>query len=368
MTTPSKQLCDGCPSPRKADEIQKIRQPSPFTYFATCKILWFMYQPFLGRNHMKQSMIFLTLLVSGLSYGSTGSTFREVLKVLENKDFVPQSEIEKKEFAVYASGKLPQYKMNYMSVFGKGKHLKEDAQRTINDHSDYFPRIEKLLHPNGVCVVGSWQMTEANPYSGLFKNGSKALFVGRVSVAMEKTSSKSDRGFGFAGKLFPTNSPDERVNTINFFSVDILMGENTPHFLGTAVTNEPESGFKLRLIALGLKITKALKLADKNPMFRPVTPIAKVGEKTGNIKSPKWMRMSAEDGTILNDEKDFRNEVVKALADNKILKLKVEVSETTKDRHATTGWNKVGVIKIDRAMVSYGCDRRLHFNHPKSDD
>ncbi len=316
---------------------------------------------------MIRKIALLTLLASTqVSAAYEGSTFNEVSDVINDNNFAPTSQIEKDEFAVYQSGKLPQYAMNMGSVFGKGKDLGGNAKRTVTERDDFYKRIEKLLHPNGVCVSGKWNMTEDSVYSGLFKKGSNALFIGRVSVAMEKTTSKSDRGFGFAGKLFPTMNPNERVGTTNFFMVDILMGENTPRFLETGVTNEPETGFNLSLIRLGLKIANVLKLADQSPMFRPVTPIAKIGAT--EVKSPKWMRVSSADGVIMNNESDFRREVLRAVDDNQVLKLKVEVSETTKDRKATEGWKHIGFIEIDHAKASYGCDRRLHFAHPKHND
>lgn len=309
----------------------------------------------------------VTLLSTLNAFAYEGSTFREINDIISDKNFVARNEVEKAEFSVYQAGNLPQYKMNMASVFGKGKDLGADARRTVTEKNDSYPRLEKLLHPNGVCVSGKWTMTEENSYSGHFRKGTNALFIGRVSVAMEKTTSKSDRGFGFAGKIFPTLNPDQRVPTTNFFMVDILMGEHTPRFLETAVTNEPETGFNIRLIKLGIKIANMLKMADKSPMFRPVTPIAKLGE-TGAVKSPKWMRVTSASGTLMNDETDFRREVQRAVKDNSVLKLKVEVSETTKNRTKSEGWNHIGFIEIDQAKVSYGCDRQLHFAHPKHND
>lgn len=313
------------------------------------------------------ALINVILLSSISAFAYEGSTFQEISDLISDRNFVPASVDEKEEFAVYQAEKLPQYGMNMASVFGKGRDLGRDARRTVSERHDSYPRLEKLLHPNGVCVSGKWTMTEENSYSGHFRKGTNALFVGRVSVAMEKTTSKHDRGFGFAGKIFPTMNPDERVPTTNFFMVDILMGEHTPRFLETAVTNEPETGFNIMLIRLGVKIANVLKVADKSPMFRPVTPIAKLGE-TGVVKSPKWMRVTSAAGMILNDETDFRREVQKAVKDNSVLKLKVEVSDTTKNRSKSEGWKHIGFIELDQARVSYGCDRQLHFAHPKHND
>ena len=66
-----------------------------------------------------------------------------------------------------------------------------------------------------------------------------------------------------------------------------------------------------------------------------------------------------------NVKSDFRNEILTALKDNQGLKYLIEVSDTTADRNAVKGWMRIGEINLNRAQVSYGCDRRLHFSHPK---
>jgi hypothetical protein len=293
-----------------------------------------------------------------------GSSFAEVVDVIEDHNFTPATEIAKDEFAVYQN-RLPQYPMNTISVFfGKGTTLERDAQRTVNEGFDYYDRLPKKLHPNGVCVTGEWQIQEPTKYSGYFANGAHGLFVGRISVAMEDTTSDDERGFGIAGKVFPTLNPQDVVKTGNFFTVDVLMGTDQPRVLDTKTTNEPELGFKFNLLAFGMKLGSALKKADESPMFRPLTKVAELNSPA-KVVTPHWIRLSADRHLKRNNEKDFRNEVLKALEDNKKLIYNIEVSDTTKDRSANSGWKKIGEVTLDRAIVSYGCDRRLHFAHPK---
>ena len=68
---------------------------------------------------------------------------------------------------------------------------------------------------------------------------------------------------------------------------------------------------------------------------------------------------------IRNNKQDFRLEVLKAFSDNGVLRFKIEVSNTTKDKDSHLGWNEIGTITEEKAYVNYGCDRRLHFGHPK---
>lgn len=297
-----------------------------------------------------------------------GSSFNEVWNVINDVGYIPKSNIEKEEFEVYKEF-LPQYEVNSFSLFAGGSEdLERDAVRTVNQRYDYYDRLPKKLHPNGVCVSGEWVINKKTDYTGLLATNSKGLFVGRISVAMEDTTSDEQRGFGFAGKVFPTTNPDEVVSTGNFFTVDVLMGTMLEHVLDAQTTNEPETGFKLSLIALGLRIAKALSFADSNPSFRPLTQVASANKADDvEVVQPRWIRLSASSKLRSNDEPDFRNEIIQALDDNKTLKYYIEVSDETKDREATEGWTRIGEINLDRAVITYSCDRRLHFAHPKLD-
>lgn len=295
------------------------------------------------------------------------SSFAEVSQVILDANTPMVSEQVAAELEVYRQGKLPQYPMNMHSIFEFGSGLLErSAQRTIYIKDDYFDRLPKLLHPNGVCVMGRWQIYDNSPYSGAFASATQNLFVGRISVAMQETTKDASRGFGFAGKLFPTLSETEKVSTENLFTVDVLMGTKTQRFLDTATTNEPDLGFDFGLLKLGLKIASALKKADENPGFRPVKNLASMGVNPGiPIRYPHWIRLSAASSTIKNNQADFRSEVLQAVKDNGELVFYIDGSETTSDRKSRTGWKRLGEVRVSEAVVSYGCDRRLHFAHPK---
>jgi len=53
----------------------------------------------------------------------------------------------------------------------------EDSKRTLEEHADILAPFEKLAHPNGLCLKGYWDIHTANPYSGYFKQGCKALII-----------------------------------------------------------------------------------------------------------------------------------------------------------------------------------------------
>ena len=42
--------------------------------------------------------------------------------------------------------------------------------------------FRRLLHPNGICLTGLWEITEETAYSGYFRKDSRALVIGRYST------------------------------------------------------------------------------------------------------------------------------------------------------------------------------------------
>lgn len=320
-------------------------------------------------GYLKLSLVFaVSGGVQAMAAEYEGSSFNEVQSILNDETPEPVNSYDLAEWLVYRENRLPQYSMNWESIFEKDITLQTDAKRTLSEQNDYYPRLTKKLHPNGVCVSGQWSIDRFSKYSGLFKTETKALFVGRISVAMESTDFESRRGFGFAGKIFPTTDQSEIVRTANFFTVDVLTGQSEQYFMKTATTNEPAVGipefWNISRTWLGIKIKKALEEVDSNPGFRPLTPIAASGEVAVQVKMPKWIRLKTENGQITNHESDFRNEVLRAISDNRILKVGIYVSDTDSDRNNESAWTRIGTIELDKAVVSYGCDRRLHFAHP----
>jgi hypothetical protein len=295
-----------------------------------------------------------------------GSSFNEVQEVLEDQSSIPFSVIGVQEQQVYKAGKLPRYPVSFFTMpLGL---LELASQKTLKERADYYPRLQKLVHANGICVSGDWQITEPTGYSGYFKQGSQGLFIGRISVALQETTNAGSRGFGFAGKIFPTMDPTQKVETANFFTVDILSGAPSKRFLDQAFTNDPPLIPSLDIAGPLAKIIPAFLVADSSPTFRPITQIARVAETASPVHSPRYMRLRSVSGTLKNDQPDFRNEVLTAFAQNSgQLQFVIEISNTTSDRKASAGWTQIGLLNLNKAIVSYGCDRRLHFSHPKDD-
>jgi len=262
---------------------------------------------------------------------------------------------------------LPQDSISFSKLFTFSKNIiLADAKRTLVEREDIIEPFDKLAHPNGVCMKGIWEIQSENPYSGYFKNATKALIIARASSAMSKTKRGEIRAFGLAGKIFPTTDTEQINNehTANFFVIDDLGGTNAKHYTDVELTNEPEvttTSEVLKNLLYGLKVAKAFSTADKNPGIRQLYEISELKEKDrSNIITPKWMKISAQKGQTV-DAKDFRDEFI--FTNNR--KIIFDIAVASREVKGKKDWKTIGTITFDSSVVSTTCDHRLHFHHPK---
>ncbi|HEX5362065.1 MAG TPA: hypothetical protein VFW49_13435 [Fluviicoccus sp.] len=310
----------------------------------------------------------LAVICSGLlaTPALADSSFNEVRNVIFTPPPPGQTAAEQQEMAVYAGNRLPHYEVSSRQFIRDGVNLlKADAQRTLNETADYYPRLEKHLHSNGICFTGRWKITAETPYSGGFRQGSEALLIARASTALTETERGDPRAFGFAGKLFPTLDPDQKTATANFFLVDVLAGAQRDHYLDTGMTNKPSTGFRFGVIPLALRVGRVFSQADSDPGYRPVTGIAAFGLKPGEAaKAPRFLRLKGADRNRRNEAADFREELDLRRQPSGTLAFTIQISDQSADQDSPS-WLNIGEVVLTESRVTYGCDRRLHFAHPK---
>ena len=261
--------------------------------------------------------------------------------------------------------KLPQTEVSYFKLSGE-EGIGYSAVRTLNERADLLAPFEKLAHPNGICFKGVWKIDVETPFSGYFKKGSEALIIARASTAMSNTKSGLTRAFGFAGKLFPTMSPNAVSSepSANFFLIEDLGGSDAEHYMDVELTNEPSVSVTLEALAnaaYGIKVANAFGDADKNPTIRQLYEVSYLGESENKkIITPKWLKIEASSSQRV-DAKDFREELT--IKDSKPLVFNLFVASQMKKEQKD--WQKIGSITFDESVVSSSCDRRLHFHHPK---
>src|SRR5690242_14127530 len=103
--------------------------------------------------------------------------------------------------------------------------------------------FRRVIHPNGICLTGLWEIFEQTPYSGYFRAGSRALVVGRYSTCCKETRRGHERSVSLDGKIFPTEDPahPEPLRTANFFTQQDLGGERTDTINDAELRNAPDT-------------------------------------------------------------------------------------------------------------------------------
>src|SRR5256885_13390757 len=141
-----------------------------------------------------------------------GSTFREVVDAVFANPY-------QRVWGGYGEPPLPVHEVTLGGVLhgvlrsGRIALLKA-SERTVDSGADlrWGPDgrgFRRLLHPNGICLVGRWQITESAAYSGYFAAGKTALVVARYSTCCTETRRGFTRSLSLVGKLFPTAEPED---------------------------------------------------------------------------------------------------------------------------------------------------------------
>ena len=275
---------------------------------------------------------------------------------------------------------LPQYKVT-RKLFGpagnsdKNKVLSA-ARRTFKSTADLIEQTngQKLLNANGICFSGTWHITNANPYSGLYKKGTISPAIIRASVALSGTKQKNKRAFGMAIKLLPHDLGD--APSLNAFILHSMGGTITKHVLNLSMDNEPPLGRlpRFRDLRTALRLRNDLEQADSefssgkpDASFRPVSSFALYKQNVETVHSPKWLRLTPITKERIN-KNDFRDELhVKNYTNNRIA-YRIEVAgdnSSLNDNKKNIQWLDIGIVYLTESVTSSVCDLNLHFQHPR---
>jgi hypothetical protein len=314
-----------------------------------------------------------------------GSRFSEVRDAIFANPYQP----------VWGSAPLPLYKTTLRSVlkgilpFGKRYLFQQAVARTVDSHADLRWGVDgkgfrRLLHPNGVCLTGRWQITEETEYSGYFRKGSEALLVGRYSTCCTETRRGRTRSLALVGKLFPTTDPNhtELLRTASFFTQQDIGGDHTDYINDAELRNAPNVHAVRRAGGVPILLITGLvfQRVDKEPAQRQLYQVAELGKPANEpTRAPRFMRLlvASDQPKIEGDGLDFRDEVMAQIFDRgdatpkRTLRFDIEVT----DEGSTHGpgvyqkvtfnnWRRIGRLTFDNAVASYNGDFVIHFNHP----
>ncbi len=275
-------------------------------------------------------------------------------------------------------------------------------QATLDNRNDFRPRRTKLVHPNGICMAGVWEIDKKSEFTGYFSEGLRGVVIGRASTTQDFVKYEDHRAFGLAIKLFPTQDTTEVVFTSNLFAVDNIEGVKNRHYVETFMTNEiPDFDF-LNLRALFRLINRMSFLVnfnnlskeadtgpeDRSPLFRRTVEVARAGissefssirnspqlppysdlERMGEINEPRWVGFEYQnEGPSSPQQSDFREEIADLIDKNGEIKYKILVA-SEKDRQGFINWKEIGHLTFTETVASKPCDLDLHFHHPRTDD
>ena len=333
----------------------------------------------------------LTALISSIALGRTdqpvyhGSNFSTVWKSINSQ--------------LYST--LPNYSI--VSAIKLGTIGSALMNATLDNRNDFRPRRIKLVHPNGVCLAGKWEIDQSSEFSGYFSNNSKGLIIARASATQDFVNYKEYRAFGLAIKLFPTLDENQTVFTSNLFSVDNVPGILHQRYADTLMTNQiPDFNIFSEKLSSALRLTDRLPFLatfnylskqndsgpeNRNPLIRRTVEVARAGitreysaiedwnrlprqkqlGKEQKIIEPVWVGFEVEEGTLRSNESDFRNEVIDLINMNQVLKYKILVANS-KSASGKQNWTRVGTMTFNKVVASEPCDKELHFHHPRTDD
>ncbi len=286
---------------------------------------------------------------------------------------------------------LPHYDVTLANMlrgilpFGRHYYFGQASKRIVDSHADlrWGPDrkgFRRIIHANGVCLTGLWEITEETEYSGYFRKGSRGLLVGRYSCGTSRVHRGELRSQALVGKLFPTTDPnhEEPLHTASFITMEDIAGTYTAFINDAELRNAPDiTVWRQPGAAIPALV---FTLVDKKAGVRQVYPIAELGKPLDEpTRAPAFMRLLVASGQprIEGKKLDIRDEVLGQIFDKgdplpkRKLVFYIEVTDEGLTRFGFgslrqnfRNWCRIGKLTFDNAVASYNGDFVIHFNHP----
>ncbi len=267
--------------------------------------------------------------------------------------------------------------------------LRAASARTIDSRADLRwgddrKGFRRIIHPNGICLFGRWEIHENNVYSGYFKKGSRGLVIARFSPNT-KTLRGEPKSLSLVGKIYPTTDeghPDP-LFPANFFTQEDFGNERTRYLNDAEMRNAPDvTSFRRRLeVLILLRQLAVFRSVDKVHDVRQLHEIAELGKPVSEpTRAPEFMQLKMAPGQPRiegGDELDFRDEIYAHIFDRgdpqpkRMLRFDILVSDRGRSKGFSAfkrviieDWQKIGEISFDNCVASYNGDHVIHFHHP----
>jgi hypothetical protein len=242
----------------------------------------------------------------------------------------------------------------------------------------------RIIAPNGICVLGTWEITKDNPYTGYFANGSRGLIIGRVSSDGNETMRGQRRSISLGMKIYPTMDPEHPTPLVpaSVIVQEDLGGMRTAYMNDAELVNAPSVHayrrgiYFLIMLRAGLIFQRLDKVGDSRQAYQ----VAELGKDPAQpTHAPKFLRLKMTGGQrrIEGDRLDFREEVYRHLFNpgdaepTGAMDFDISVSSTGRttgvrglSRVTVSDWQRIGRLRFTEAVCSYNGDHVIQFHHP----
>jgi hypothetical protein len=290
---------------------------------------------------------------------------------------------------------LPTYRVTLGGVlkgilpFGRPYAFRQAVERAVDSSADLRWGPDKkgyrrLVHPNGICLTGTWSISEETEYSGYFRRGSRALVVARYSTCCSETRRGRTRSLAMVGKLFPTLERESGASlpTANFVTQQDLGGDRTDFVNDAELRNAPDTSAWRRGFGVPVLLVTGIVfgIADRKPSIRQLYPIAELDKKPMEpTRAPTFMRLrvDARQPRIPGLDLDFRDEIMAQIYDpgdpvpKRVIAFDIDVTDEgethglqLRERRTFRNWRRIGSLVFNEAIASYNGDFVVHFAHP----
>ena len=269
------------------------------------------------------------------------------------------------------------------------KYLKQASARTIDTHADLRWGVDgkgyrRILAPNGMCTLGTWEITAENPYTGYFQKGAKGLTIGRVSSDGNETMRGQRRSISLGMKIYPTTDPNHPNPLIpaSVIAQEDLGGMHTDFMNDAELRNMPSVHSYRRGIAVLIMVRAGTyffgldKVADVRQLHE-IAELDKPANVTTRCPDHMMLKMAAGQRRIEGSNLDFRDEIYAHLFNagdqnpTGSMDFDIFVSDTSKTlgfpgfkRVVVSDWQRIGTLRFTEAVASYNADHVIHFHHP----
>lgn len=291
------------------------------------------------------------------------------------------------------TGVLPMFRSSISNVWRGlffGENLfRQASARVLDSKADLRwgedgKGYRRIIAPNGICVLGSWEITEDTPYTGYYRKGAKGLAIGRFSSDGNETLRGQRRSISLGLKIYPTMDPDHTEPEIpaSLIVQEDLGGMRTDYLNDAELVNNPNVTVYRRGIymLIMLRANMIFGRLDKVPESRQAFEPAELGEQAGTQTiSPEHVKIMMAPGLGRVDGKrlDFRDEIYQLLfrpgEDTPSGTIEFDISTSDHGRKSgipglskvtVKDWRKIGTLRFTEAVASYNGDHVIHFHHP----